>query len=124
MRQLDKACVRLGIRARLVEANLTLLAKADNHQVNLADRLIEGGAVLRHILLRDGTIGNVDILGADVDILEELVVYSEVTALLLGAANWVELVERVDCHIMERYLARLMTLHQLAIEAQRRVTRS
>ena len=65
-----------------------------------------------------------DILWTDVDILEELVVYSEVTALLLSAANWIELVERVDRNIMERYLARLMTLHQLAIEAQRRVTRS
>ena len=58
------------------------------------------------------------ILGLYVDMLEELVVDTEVTALLLGAAYGVELVERVHSYALEGYLACLVTLHELAVEAK------
>ena len=59
-----------------------------------------------------------DILGQDVDMLKELIVDAIVTTLLVAATDRIELIERVDRNVLERNLTLLMTLHQLAVEAQ------
>ena len=64
-----------------------------------------------------------DILWEDVDKLQELVVNAVVATLLVGTLDRVELVERVYRYVLERYLALLVSLHKLTVEAQRCATR-
>ena len=111
---------RLGVGARLVEANLAVLAHADNHQVDVAGGAVVRSAVLRNLVLGNRAVGNVDVLGQDVDVVEEILMDAVVAALLLARLDGVELVEAVDGHVAEADLALLVALYQLVVEAQRR----
>lgn len=110
-----RACVGAG----LVESDLSVLADADDHQVDLACRLIVGGAVFRYLVFGDRTVGNVDILGQDVDVVEELLVDAVVAALLLGRLDRVELVEAEDGDVAEADLSGLVAADQFVVESQR-----
>ena len=121
--ELYQARARLGVGTRLVEADLSLLAHADNHQVDPADALVEGCAVCRDALLGDGSIGDVDVFGLDVDVVEELLVDAVVAALLLRGADRVEFVEAVNGHVAEADQPLPVAAHQLAVESQRGAAR-
>ena len=121
--QLHQPGARLGIGTRLVETDLAVFAHADNHQVDLAHRMVVRGAVLRNLVLGDGAVGDVDVFGQDVDVVEEILVDAEVAALLLGRADGVELVEAEYGHVAEADEALLVAFHQLAVEPQRRAAR-
>ena len=69
--------------AGLVESYLALLADAHDEEVEVADLLIELGAVGRNALVGDGAVGDVDVLREDVDVAEELLVETVVAALHL-----------------------------------------
>ena len=104
---------------------LCLLAHADNHQVHV--RL--GGvavvaAVLRNLVEGHGSVGDVDVGGIDVDVVQKLLVDTIVAALLMVGSDGIELVEAVDFHVAERYLAGLVATNELAVEAQRRLAGS
>ncbi len=120
--QLHQTRVRSDVRSRLVEADLPLLSHADNHQVDIAHVLIESGAVLRYAVERNGAVGDMDVFGEDVYMVEEVLVYAVVAALLLGARYGVELVERVDGHTREADGAGAVASDQLAVESQRRAS--
>ena len=123
VRELHQTGARLGVGAGLVEADLPLLAHADHDQVDLADHLVVGGAILRHAVEGDRTVGDMDILGQNVDLIEELLVNPVVAALLLGLADRIELVETKHGHVGEADFAPLVTLHQFVVETQRRAAR-
>ena len=65
----------------------------------------------------------VDVLGQDVDVVQELLVYAVVAALLLRGAYGVEFVEAVYGHVGERHLAPAVAFGQLAVEAHGRAPR-
>ena len=121
--QLDQPGARTRIGARFVETDLTVLAHADDHQVDVAYGQVIRGAVLRNALLGHRTVRNVDILGQDVDVVEEVLVDAEVAALLFGGLDRVELVEAVDGHVLEADLPLLVTFDQFAVETQRGAAR-
>ena len=64
-----------------------------------------------------------DILGENIDAIEQLLLDSVATALLRIALDWVELVEAIDLNTLKRHLACLVASHQLAIDAQRSAAR-
>ena len=122
--QLHQARARFPVRARLIEAHLAILTHTDDHQVDLARRLLIRIAILREALFGHAGIYQVDILGQDVNMVEQLLADTEVAALRIGRINRIELIERADRHVAERDLARLITAHQLPIEAHRRASGS
>ena len=85
--------------------------------------MVVRGAVLRNLVLGDGAVGDVDVFGQDVNVVEEILVDAEVAALLLGRADGVELVEAEYGHVAEADEALLVAFHQLAVEPQRRAAR-
>lgn len=123
VRELHEARARLGVGARFVEADLSVLAHADNHQVDVAHGVVIRGAVLRNPLLGDRTVGNVHVLGQDVDVVEKLLVDAVVAALLLGRLDRVELVEAEDGHVAEADEPGLVAPYQFPVETQRRAAR-
>ena len=62
-----------------------------------------------------------DILGLDVDMVEELGVYAIVAALAVSGFDRVELVNAEYCNIFERYLAIAVSVYKLTIKPQRSV---
>lgn len=83
----------LAYEPRLVESYLTLLADADYHQVNAAYGLVIRCAVLRYLADGYGSVGKVYVFGLNVDVVEEVLVNAEITALHLLRGDGVELVE-------------------------------
>ena len=63
------------------------------------------------------------VLGLDVDMAQEILVNTIVAALLLCRLDGIELVEAVDLNALKRHLASLITLNQLTVYAQRRLSR-
>ena len=122
VRKLHETRARTGVRTRLVEADLSVLADADNHQIDLAGGTVVGIAILRNLVLGDRSVGNVDVLGLDVDVVEELLVDAVVAALLLVRADRVELVETEYGHVAEADLPGLVASYQLVVEAQGRTS--
>ena len=60
-----------------------------------------------------------DILGQDVDVVEELLVDAVVAALLLGRLDRIEFVEAEDSDVAEADLAGLVAADQFVVESQR-----
>ena len=117
--ELHQPRARTRVGTRFVEADLSVLAHADDHQVDAAHRMIVRRAVLRNLVLGHRAVGNVHVLGQDVDVVEELLVDAVVAALLFGRFDRVELVEAVHRDVAETDLPLLVALHQFAVETQR-----
>ena len=81
----EKHCAGVALfgGSGLVEANLTLLAYAYDEHIKIAGLCVELEAVLPNLVVRNGTVGNVDVFGEDVNIVEELLMQLEVAALAL-----------------------------------------
>ena len=121
--ELHETRARTRVGTRLVEADLTVLADADDHEVDPRGGALVGVAVLRDSLLGDRAVGDVYVLGQDVDVVDELLVDAVVAALLLGRADRVEFVEAEYGHVAEADLALLVAFHQFAVKPQRRAAR-
>ncbi len=113
----------VGGAERLVETDVPVAADAQQLHVDAAGPG-DGGLVLAAMLVepigRDQTVGDEDVLGADVDVVEKVLVHPAVIALQpLGpqAQVFVE-VERDDVDQVEPLV--LVQSHQLAIDAHRR----
>ena len=119
--ELHQPCARVG--TRFVEADLSVLADADNHQVDAAHRMVVRRAVLRNLVLGHRAVGNVHVLGQDVDVVEELLVDAVVAALLFGRPDRVELVEAVNGDVAETDEPLVVAFHQFAVETQRGASR-
>ena len=122
--ELDEACLGAEEGAGLVEANLPLFTHADNHEVHLVFGFVAvSAAVLADLAEGHGAVGDVDVLGEDVDVVEELRVDAVVAALLVLGGDGVELVEAIHLHVAEADLAGHVADDQLAVEAEGRVAR-
>ena len=123
MRKLHQPRARLLVGAGLVKPELPLLADADNHQIDVVDRPVVGFAVTRDARFGHRPVGNMDVFGQDIDMVEKLLVDAVVAALLFGRSDRVELVEAVNGDVPEADLPLLVAFDQLAVETQRRAAR-
>ena len=121
--QLHQPRARTGVGPRLVEADLPVLADANDHQVDAPYRVVVRSAVFRNAVLGNRTVGDVHVLGQDVDVVEELLVDAVVAALLFGRPDRVELVEAVNGDVPEADLPFVVAFHQFPVETQRRAAR-
>ena len=117
--QLNQPRARFGIRSRFVEADLPVLADADDHQVDLAHRVVVRCAVFGNPGFGYRAVGDVDIFGQDVDMVEEILVDAEIAALLFGRADRVELVEAEYRHVAEADDPLLVAFDQFAVQPER-----
>jgi len=86
----------IGVRAGLVEADLSLNARAENHQVDavvLLDLRLVLAAESGHFVLRQRTVRDMDVLGGDVHQIEQALVDRVVAALELFGRDREKLVE-------------------------------
>ena len=89
-------------RSGFVETHLSLLAYADDEEVQLAGGLVEALAVGGHIFVRHGAVGDVDVLGLDVHVVQQFEVQVAVAALHVGGRRGIVLVYAVHLDILER----------------------
>ena len=121
--ELYQPCARFGVGAGLVEADLSVLTHADDHQIDLAHRMVVRGAVLRNLVFGDRSVRNADVFGQNVDVVEEILVDAVVAALLFGGTYRIELVEAEYGYVAETHESLPVTLDQLAVESQRGTAR-
>ena len=117
--QRDHTGLAVRVRSRFVEADLTLRSHTEQHQVHTAhfgDFGLIVATVLRNLLHGHRRIGDKGVLGTHIDILQKLLVDTEVTALLCLLRNTVELVEREYHYVAETRLARAEHLDQLRVD--------
>ena len=124
LRQGLDARARVERREGLVEGDVAVLADAAHEEVDapgLDDAGLVVGALLRQVV--GVAVEDVDVLGLDVDVLEEVVPHERMVAfgMLLGKSHVLVHVERDD--IPERHLAGLVAADQLLVGFQRGRTR-
>ena len=120
VRKLHQPRARLLVGAGLVEPELPLLADADNHQIDVVDRPVVGFAVTRDARFRHRPVGNMDVFGQDIDMVEKLLVDAVVAALRLVGPDRVEFVEAVNRDVRKTHHAVPVAAHQLVVKPQRR----
>ena len=64
-------------------------------------------------------INEVDILGLDVNLIQQILLNTAATALLLCPLDGIELIETIHNNILERHLTHLITAHQLVVHTDR-----
>ena len=110
----------MGIAARFVETNLTKFAHTHYHEVDIAiNLLLVLSAVLIEFIGWHCTVGEMNVCRVNVNELEKILIHSVVTALRRIGSHRIELIEAVDNHISEAYLARIVALHQFIVETKR-----
>ena len=120
VRKLHQPRARLLVGAGLVEPELPLLSDADNHQVDVVDRPVVGFAVTRDARFGHRPVGNMDVFGQDIDMVEKLLVDAVVAALRLVGPDRVEFVEAVNRDVRKTHHAVPVAAHQLVVKPQRR----
>ena len=98
----------------------SLLPAADHQQVQVPGLLVEFGAVLGHVLLGDGAVGDVDILLADVHLVQQHFVEAVVAALQCVLGGRVILVNRDDLDIPEGNQSGLVAAGEFVVQGCRR----
>ena len=99
---------------------LPLLSDADNHQVDVVDRPVVGFAVTRDARFGHRPVGNMDVFGQDIDMVEKLLVDAVVAALRLVGPDRVEFVEAVNRDVRKTHHAVPVAANQLVVKPQRR----
>ena len=82
-------------------------------------KLVEGFAILRKILLRYGSVGNMDVFLGNVNMVEERLVQPVVAALGLILGRRIILVYREHLYVLERHQSLVETAGQFIVERNR-----
>ena len=109
-------------RAWLVEADMAAPAYAQDLQIDPPcppDHLLIAGAIIVGVLEGDGAVGNVNIAGRDIDVLEEGLVHPQIVAVGVLLAHGVILVEVKGDDARKVEARVLVQANQLAVEADR-----
>ncbi len=116
----------VGRRAWLVEADVPALPDPEHLEVDpagLGDGPLVREAVLGECLARHAAVGDMDLLGPDVDVREQVLPHVAPVAVGAVRRHRVVLVEVEGHHAREIHLARLVAADQLPVDAERRAPR-
>ena len=108
----------LFVAAGLVEADLAFFAHADYEKVQVAGLLVELGAVAGDELLRDGSVGDVDVLFLDIDLVQQGLVKPVIAALERVGGGRIVFVDGDDFHVLERDLAGLVAAGEFIVQGR------
>ena len=115
--QVNAVGLQLKGFARLVEADVAVGAKAQQLQVDAVDDLVVLGAGVCRV--RVGAVGQVDRFGADVHMVEQILVHEAPVAFRVLLGQPAVLVEVDSGDFGEVDVALVVPLHQLCIRAHR-----
>src|SRR3989475_10060715 len=113
----------VGRRARLVEADVPALPDPEHLEVDpagLDDGPLVCEAVLGESFARHAAVGDMDLLGPDVDVREQVLPHVAPVAVGAVRRHRVVLVEVEGHHAREIHLARLVPADQVPVDAERR----
>ena len=122
--QAYKACCRVRIASRLVEAHLTKFTDTHNHDIDTSvDKLFILTAIVVYILRCHCSIGEMNIGWVNIDIFQKILVHTVVTALWRVGCHRIELVEAVNDNIGKAHFTGLITVDEFGVQAKRSAAR-
>ncbi len=110
----------LFIGAGLVEAHLALFADSNHQEVQVAGECVEAGAIVCQLLLGNGAVRQVDVLLADVHLVQQRFMDAVVAALCFLSGRGIVLVDGNHLHVLEGHIPGGATAGQLVVERRGR----
>ena len=119
VRQADRTGARLLVASALVETHLAPFAHAHDQQVKSAGQSVEFGAIRRKPLLRNGTVRNMDVLRADINLVQQRLMQAPVAALQRIRRGRVVFVNGNHLHVLEGEFSGLAAAGKFFIKRHR-----